>query len=126
MLSPSLKILVVDDQRSMRVLTCGVLRGMGFKNYREAEHGRQALKILGEWKADVVLTDWNMPTMDGLELLNAIQADSTLKDIPVIMLTATATPIEVKEATKAGVRAYVVKPFKGPTIYDKLEQLFSP
>ena len=125
MLSRTLRILVVDDQRSMRALTCGVLQNMGFKNYQEAEHGAQALKILQEWKADVILADWNMPTMDGLELLQTIQADPTLKEIPVIMLTGTATLERIKAARENGARDYVVKPFKGAVIREKLEQLFA-
>lgn len=120
----NMQILVVDDFSTMRRIVKNVLRELGFSNMKEAEDGSSALQILNSSKIDFVVTDWNMPGMDGLSLLKAIRADEKLKTIPVLMVTAEAKREQIIEAAQAGVNGYVVKPFTAQTLKVKMEKVF--
>jgi two-component system chemotaxis response regulator CheY len=117
-------ILVVDDASTMRRIVRGLLRELSLKNIREAENGSDALEELRRKKADLVISDWNMPQMTGIELLRAIRSDTALKDVPVLMVTAEAKKENIMEAVQAGVNNYIVKPFSAETLQDKLNKIF--
>jgi two-component system chemotaxis response regulator CheY len=118
------KVLVVDDFSTMRKLIRNVLKEIGFNHIYEADNGVAALDILRSDKIGLVLTDWNMPTMTGLELLQRIRREPASKDIPVLMVTAEGNKENVVEAIKAGADNFVVKPFTAETIKDKIEHIF--
>ncbi|MDD3581891.1 MAG: response regulator [Desulfobacca sp.] len=118
------KVLVVDDFSTMRKIVRNVLKQIGFEDIVEAENGASALAVIRNEKIDLVVTDWNMPQMDGLELLENIRANDKTKDLPVLMVTAEGMKENVITAVKAGVDNYVVKPFTAETLSEKLEQIF--
>ncbi len=122
-MNTNIKILIVDDFSTMRRIEKNILRQLGFKNIDEAEDGQMALQKLKSDKYDLVITDWNMPKMSGLELLKAIRADEELKHIPVLMVTAEAKKENIIDAIKAGVSNYIVKPFNAQTMKEKLEKI---
>jgi len=122
---PSIKILVVDDMATMRRIIKGLLEQLGFKNIDEAEDGKVALQKLKSSKYDFVITDWNMPNMTGLELVQEIRKDPELKHLPVLMVTAEAKKENVLLAIKAGVNNYIVKPFTAEVLKEKIEKIFS-
>lgn len=124
MIDPNMNVLVVDDADTMRRIVCNLLRGLGMKNLREAENGTVALQELKVKKADLVVSDWNMPVMSGIELLRAIRADDELKNIPVLMVTAEAKKENIIEAVQAGASNYIVKPFNAKTLEEKLAKIF--
>jgi two-component system chemotaxis response regulator CheY len=124
MFDPNMGVLVVDDAAAMRRIIKSALNELGFTNIREAENGRMALDELKRKKADLVVSDWNMPVMTGIDLLKAIRADDGLKSIPVLMVTAEAKPENIMEAVKAGVNNYIVKPFTAKTLQEKLNKIF--
>jgi two-component system chemotaxis response regulator CheY len=121
---PNMDILVVDDASTMRRIVRGLLRELSLKNIREAENGSDALEELKRKKADLVISDWNMPQMTGIELLRAIRSDGALKDVPVLMVTAEAKKENILEAVQAGVNNYIVKPFSAETLQEKLNKIF--
>ncbi len=121
----SMKVLIVDDFATMRRILKNILKQIGFTNISEADDGTTALEELQKARFDLVISDWNMPKMTGIELLKEIRASSDLKDIPVLMVTAEAQKQNVIEAVKAGVSNYVVKPFTADAISEKLEKIFS-
>ncbi len=120
-----IKILVVDDMATMRRIIKGLLEQLGFKNIDEAEDGKVALQKLKSQKYDFVITDWNMPNMTGLELVQEIRKDPELKSLPVLMVTAEAKKENVLLAIKAGVNNYIVKPFTAEVLKEKIEKIFS-
>lgn len=124
MLNPEMNVLVVDDAATMRRIVRGLLRELGLKNIREAEDGAVALESLKTQKADLVVSDWSMPNMTGIELLREIRADDGLKDIPVLMVTAESKKENIMEAVQAGVNNYIVKPFNSQTLEEKLSKIF--
>ena len=123
-LNPNIKILVVDDFKTMRKIIKNILTQLGFKNIIEADDGTTALELLKKQKVDLIISDWNMPKMNGLELLKTVRSDDNLKDIRFIMVTAEAQKENVIEAIKHGVNQYVVKPFTPETLKEKLEKVF--
>lgn len=125
MFSHDLDVLVVDDAATMRRIVKGLLHELGFRNIREAENGSTALEELNRKKADLVVADWNMPVMTGIEMLRAIRADEALKAIPVLMVTAEAKKENIVAALQAGVSNYIVKPFNAKTLEEKLNKIFS-
>jgi two-component system chemotaxis response regulator CheY len=125
MLDPSMDVLVVDDVLAMRRIIKTALNDLGFENIREAKNGQIALDELKRKKADLVVLDWNMPVMSGIDLLRAIRVDEELKFTPVLMVTAEANPENLMEAVKAGVNNYIVKPFSTKTLQEKLNKIFS-
>ncbi|HQP30943.1 MAG TPA: response regulator, partial [Deltaproteobacteria bacterium] len=110
-LDKNMKILVVDDFSTMRRIVKNILRQLGFNNILEADDGSTGLDILQKEKIDMVISDWNMPKMTGLELLKVVRADDALRDIPFLMVTAEAQQENIIEAVKSGVNNYIVKPF---------------
>ncbi len=120
-----MKILVVDDFATMRKMLKNMLKELGYTEIAEAEDGNKALETLKKEKVDLVISDWNMPNMDGLSLLKAIRSDPELKDIAVLMVTAEAKKENVIEAVKAGVNNYVVKPFTKEVLKEKIDRIFS-
>lgn len=120
----NIKILIVDDFSTMRRIVKNLLGDLGFFNTTEAEDGNSALVELRKASFDLVITDWNMPGMPGIDLLKAIRADDVLKKIPVLMVTAEAKREQIIEAAQAGVNGYVIKPFTAGTLSDKLSKIF--
>jgi two-component system, chemotaxis family, chemotaxis protein CheY len=118
-----IKILVVDDFATMRKVIRNLLKQVGYENIVEAEDGVIALKILKSQKIDLVVSDWNMPNMTGLELLKAVRSDEDLKTTPFLMVTAEALQDNVIAAVKAGVSNYIVKPFTAETLNDKITKI---
>lgn len=122
-----IKILVVDDMAAMRKILKTLLAQLGYRNVDEAEDGKQALEILKQNpnKYGLVITDWNMPNMTGIELVQAIRSDEQLKHLPILMVTAEAKKENVLMAIKAGVNNYIVKPFTAETLKEKIEKIFA-
>lgn len=120
----AMKILVVDDFSTMRRIINNLLRDLGFSNIHEADDGSTALPKLQNGNFDVLITDWNMPGMTGIDLLRAVRADAQLSTLPVLMITAEAKRDQIVEAAQAGVNGYVVKPFTAQTLKEKLEKMF--
>jgi len=121
----NMKILIVDDFSTMRRIIKNILRQLGFTNVQEADDGSTAWPKIQSEPFDLIVTDWNMPKMSGLELLKAIRSDENLKDLPVLMVTAEALKENIIEAVKAGVSNYIVKPFTAETLQEKLQKIFS-
>ena len=119
-----MRILVVDDFASMRNIIKGLLNQIGFQNIEEAKDGSTALEKLKIGKFDLVICDWNMPKVPGIEVLKAVRNDPRLKDLPFLMVTAKAKKDNVMEAVKAGVNQYIVKPFTAETLKKKIEKIF--
>jgi two-component system chemotaxis response regulator CheY len=123
-IDPNIKILIVDDFSTMRKIIRNILTQLGFKNILEADDGTTALEILKKEKVDLIISDWNMPKMSGLELLKAVRSDENLKDIPFVMVSAEAQKENILEAIKYKVNQYIVKPFTPETLKEKLEKVF--
>ena len=119
-----MKILIVDDFSTMRRIIKNLLRDLGFNNTHEADDGNTALPMLQGGGFDFVVTDWNMPGMQGIDLLRAIRADDALKHLPVLMVTAEAKKEQIIAAAQAGVNGYIVKPFTAATLKEKLDKIF--
>ena len=121
-----MKILVVDDFSTMRRIVRNLLVELGFTNtlIHEAEDGNAALTLLRSAPIDLVVTDWNMPNMTGIELLRAIRADAALKAMPVLMVTAENNRDQIIAAAQSGVNGYIVKPFTAVTLREKLDKIF--
>jgi len=120
----TMKVLVVDDFATMRRIVTNVLKQIGFTDIDEADDGTTALQKLKKEKYGLVLCDWNMPEMPGIELLKTVRADESLKDLPFVMVTAEAEKKNIIDAVQAGVNNYVVKPFTAETVIQKLEKVF--
>lgn len=118
-----LTVLVVDDFSTMRRIVRNILRDLEFKNILEAEDGTTALSMLQTHKVDLIVSDWNMPKMTGLELLKHVRGDDRLKDTPFLMVTAEAQKENIVEAVKAKVSNYIVKPFTAATLSEKLAKI---
>jgi two-component system chemotaxis response regulator CheY len=124
MIDKTLKVLIVDDFATMRRIIKNIFKQIGFDKFDEAEDGGQAYDKLKLGGFGLLVTDWNMPNVTGLELLMKVRSDPKLKDIPVLMVTAEAEKEQVIEAIKAGVNNYVTKPFTADTLKEKLEKIF--
>jgi len=119
-----MKILIVDDFSTMRRIIKNLLRDLGFTNTFEADDGNTALPMLKDGDFEFVVTDWNMPIMQGIDLLKEIRKDAKLKHLPVLMVTAEAKRDQIIEAAQAGVNGYIVKPFTAGTLKEKLDKVF--
>lgn len=124
MADPKMKFLVVDDFSTMRRIVRNLLKELGFVNVDEAEDGAVALQKLNNMPFDFVVSDWNMPNMDGLQLLQTIRATPHLKHLPVLMITAEAKKENIIAAAQAGASGYIVKPFTAATLNEKLAKIF--
>ncbi len=120
----NMKVLIVDDFATIRRILRNILKQIGFTNIVEADDGNTALKELKKEKFDLILCDWNMPEMPGIDLLKTLKADEKLKDIPFVMVTAEAQKENIIEAIKAGTNSYIVKPFTAETINEILQKVF--
>lgn len=123
-LDKNMKVLVVDDFSTMRRIVKNLLRDLGFTNMQEADDGSTALPMLQNGDFDFVVTDWNMPGMQGIDLLKAIRADPKLAHIPVLLITAEAKKEQIIMAAQAGVNGYIVKPFTAGTLKTKIDKIF--
>ena len=124
MSTPSdLKFLIVDDFSTMRRIVRGLLKEMGCNNAEEAEDGAHALQMLKQQRFDFVVSDINMPNMNGFDLLKAIKADENLKHLPVLMVTAEARKEDIVLAAQSGAAGYIVKPFTKATLEEKVQKI---
>lgn len=119
-----MSILVVDDFPTMRRIVRSLLKELGFTNVEEAEDGQEALGKLKSGDFEFVVSDWNMPNLDGLEMLKQIRADEATKALPVLMVTAEAKKENIVAAAQAGANGYIVKPFTAATLEEKLNKIF--
>ena len=118
-----LKYLIVDDFSTMRRIVRGLLKEIGYNNAEEAEDGAVALNMLKNAKFDFVVSDINMPNMNGFDFLRAVRADETLKHIPVLMVTAEARKEDIVLAAQTGASGYIVKPFTKATLEEKVQKI---
>lgn len=123
MSTPDLKFLIVDDFSTMRRIVRSLLKEMGYTNADEAEDGVAALAKLRAQSFDFVVSDINMPNMNGFELLQAIKADDGLKHLPVLMVTAEARKEDIVQAAQSGAAGYIVKPFTKATLEEKVSKI---
>ena len=124
MADPKTKFLVVDDFSTMRRIVRNLLKELGYSKVEEAEDGAMALSKLKNEHFDFVISDWNMPVMNGLDMLKSIRADAALAKLPVLMVTAEAKKENIIAAAQAGANGYVVKPFTAATLDEKLAKIF--
>ena len=123
-MNKQMKILIVDDFSTMRRIIKKLLQDLGFHNTSEADDGQTALPMLKSGAFDFLVTDWNMPGMDGLTLLKTVRSDAELRDLPVLMISAEAKREQIVVAAEAGVSGYVVKPCTSLTLKHKIESIF--
>ena len=118
-----LKILIVDDSPTMRRILVNTVVKAGYPKCQEAEDGKDALAKLMAGEYDLLMTDWNMPNMNGLELTQAVRADARFKDMPILMVTTRNMKEDIVNAIKQGVNGYIVKPFDAKTLNAKIEEI---
>ena len=121
----SMNVLIVDDFATMRRILRNILKQLEFTNIFEADDGTTALEVLEKQKIDLIISDWNMPKMTGLDLLKVVRSNSEFKSIPFLMVTAEAQKKNVINAVQAGVSNYIVKPFTADQIMEKLEKIYA-
>jgi two-component system chemotaxis response regulator CheY len=119
------RILIVDDFTTMRLIAKRILQSLGFNNIAEAEDGLEALDALKNNRIDLVLSDCNMPNMNGIELLTRLRNDPELNTIPFIVMTSTDQKESLLEMVKAGASDYIEKPFKADALRQKLEKFIA-
>nr|MBF0221625.1 response regulator [Desulfobulbaceae bacterium] len=119
----SMKVLVVDDFATMRRILKNILSQLGYKHIIEADDGTTAMGVLKQEKIDLIISDWNMPKMTGLELLKNVRSNPDLAPIPFIMVTAEAQQDNIILAVKAKVSQYIVKPFTADTLGEKIKKV---
>ena len=122
----NMQVLVVDDYKTMQKIVSNLLRQLGFNNVAVASDGGEALKKLRGGQFGLVISDWNMEPMTGLQLLKEVRADAALKPLPFIMVTAESKPENVVAAKQAGVNNYIVKPFNAATLKQKMVAVLGP
>lgn len=120
----NMRILIVDDYPNMRRIIKNLLHDLGFDNTDEADDGTTALPMLQGGGYDLLVTDWNMPGMQGIDLLHQVRADDRLKNLPVLMVTSEQKSEQLEEAFQAGVNGYIIKPFTVRTLKEQLEKIF--
>lgn len=120
------KVMVVDDSSVMRQIIKNNLKQLGFElgNLLDAEDGEEALNKINQGGIDLVISDWNMPKMTGIDLLRAVRADEVLKELPFLMVTSEADKEKIMEAVQAGVNQYIVKPFNANQLEEKVKKIF--
>jgi two-component system chemotaxis response regulator CheY len=117
--------LVVDDSSTMRRIIINTLAKLGYQEVLEAGNGREGMDKIGAADVDLVITDWNMPEMNGIDFVRALRAIDKMKDKPVLMITTNAAKDDIVEALRAGVNNYIVKPFTPDTFKEKIEAIIS-
>ena len=125
MTNPNMKILIVDDFSTMRRIIRNLLKEIGYNNADEAEDGQVALAKLKAEGVEFVVSDLNMPNMNGFELLHAVRADPALASLPVLLVTAEAKKEDIITAAQAGASGYIVKPFTKATLEEKLNKIIA-
>ena len=120
-----MKVLIVDDYATMRRIIRNLLTQIGFDDIEEAEDGEKALKKMRAAQFGLVLSDWNMTPVTGLELLKTVRADSALAKTPFILITAESKPENIVAAKQAGVNNYIIKPFNAETLKTKINAVLS-
>ncbi len=120
-----LRILAVDDSATMRRIIVNTLKRAGFEDVVEATDGKDALAKLASESVNFIITDWNMPEMDGLSFVKTVRSDPALKDIPILMVTTRSVKDDIIEAMKAGVNNYIVKPFTPQTLKEKIDKIMA-
>jgi len=119
----NLKILIVDDSPTMRRILVNTVIKAGFSDVKEAEDGKDALAKLLAGNFDLLMTDWNMPNMNGLELVSAVRQEEKFKNLPILMVTTRNMKEDIVTAIKSGVNGYIVKPFDAKTLNAKIAEL---
>lgn len=119
----NMKILIVDDFSTMRGIIKNLLRDIGYTNVAEADDGKTALPILQNGGIDFLVTDWNMPGMNGIDLVRAVRDDARFAKLPVLMVTAESKREQIVEAAQAGINGYIVKPFTANTLKEKIDKI---
>ena len=119
-MSPGMRILLVDDSNTMRRIERNTLEKMGYADVVEAQDGAEAVEKVASGGFQLVLMDWNMPNMTGIDALKAIKADPAHRSLPVIMVTSESEKSRIMEALQSGAASYVVKPFQADTLQDKI------
>ena len=118
-----IRFLVVDDFSTMRKIVKSLLKDIGYENFEEAEDGQKALEVLAKSPIDFVVSDLNMPNMNGFELLSTIRGDAKYKHLPVLLVTAEAKKEDIVTAAQLGASGYIVKPFTKQTLEEKLQKI---
>jgi len=116
-------VITVDDSSTMRRIIKNTLQKIGFETVLEAANGVEALDVLAKNEVDIIVTDWNMPEMDGLTFVKTLRAKDEYKEIPILMVTTEAAKEDILTALKSGVNNYVVKPFTPDTLKEKVYKL---
>jgi two-component system chemotaxis response regulator CheY len=116
-----MRFLIVDDSSTMRRIIINTLNKLGHKECLEAANGREAVDRLAAKPVDMIITDWNMPEMSGVEFIRAVRSNEATRTVPVLMVTTNAAEEDIVEALRAGANSYVVKPFTPDTIREKIE-----
>ncbi len=116
-------VITVDDSSTMRRIIKNTLNKIGFSNVLEAEHGLEGLEVLAKNKVDLIITDWNMPEMDGLTFVKTLRSKEEFKEVPILMVTTEAAKEDILTALRSGVNNYVVKPFTPETLQEKIFKL---
>ena len=122
--NPNMRVLIVDDFSTMRRIVRNILRQIGFTNVVEADDGTTAWEVLNREKIELIVSDWNMPQMTGIDLLRKVRASEQFADIPFLMVTAEAQQENIIEAVQAKVSNYIVKPFTADTMKQKIDKIF--
>ena len=120
-----MKILLVDDSPTMRRILQNSLKHLGYEDVSEAENGRDALSMLHADQYNFIVTDWNMPEMDGLTFVKTVKTESEFSDIPILMVTTRSQQEDVIEAMRAGVNNYVIKPFTPQVLKQKIDAILA-
>ena len=116
-----MRFLVVDDSSTMRRIIINTLNKLGYTETHEAGNGREGVERLAQNAVDMIITDWNMPEMSGIDFIKAVRANAATQKLPVLMVTTNAAEDDIVEAMRAGVNNYVVKPFTPDTMKEKIQ-----
>lgn len=123
-MNKNLKILIADELPTMRRITKNLLADLGFNNSHEAQDGAMALNMLNKGDFELVITEWDLPNVAGIDLLKSIRSDNELKSLPVIIVTAEVERQSIISAQQAGVNGYIVKPFTAAILKKNLQRIF--
>lgn len=118
-----MKVLVVDDSPTMRRIVTNSLKRIGYKDVVEGENGVEGIDQLKQGGVEFIITDWNMPEMNGLEFVKAVRGSDEWGSLPILMVTTRSVQTDVIDAMKAGVNSYIVKPFTPPVLKEKIESI---
>jgi len=119
-----IRILVVEDSAGTRVLVKKILQNLGYKKVELASDGLDALEFMGKKDFDLIISDWIMPNMDGIELVQAIRKQPKWKDLPVLLVTADEEPENIMLAMRAGASNYMTKPYNAKELREKIRRIF--